>query len=263
MEFDDDVDAANLQMIQPIDVASLEPIGHAEAMRMTAVENDKFAAALASIDASQWALPTDCDRWTVRDVAAHIIGSAAGQAKLREFVRQVRAGKPLVAENGGQFWWDGMNEVQVRERAPATTDELQAEWAVVSSRALRARNKMPRPIARLPLLKLPVVGRQSLSYLFDVGFTRDVWMHRIDIAHATGVAPDLDAQHDGRIFADIVREWAGTHGEPFSLVIDGPAGGTFVQGTGGEHVQMGFVQFCRILTERASGEGILRHPMPL
>ena len=246
-----------------VDVATLAPIGHSEAMRLTAVENAKFAATLAAIDQPQWELPTDCDRWTVRDVAAHVIGSAAAQARLREFVRQVRAGKPLVAEIGAQFWWDGMNEVQVRDRVTATTDELRAQWAELSPRALRARSRMPRPIARLPLLDLPVVGRKPLSYLFDVGFTRDVWMHRIDIAHATGAVADLDAEHDGRIFSDIVREWAGTHGEPFTLVVDGPAGGTFVSGIGGERVQMDFVQFCRVLTERASGEGILRHPMPL
>ena len=98
-------------------------------------------------------------------------------------------------------------------------------------RAVRARTKLPRPIARLPLLNLPApVGRQPVAYLFDVGFTRDVWMHRIDIAHATGIPLDVDAAHDGRIVADIVAEWAGTHGEPFTLDLTGPAGGTFVAG---------------------------------
>ena len=61
-------------------------------------------------------------------MAAHVVGSAAGQVSPREFVRQKRKGKPVTAEIGGQFWWDGMNEVQVRERADLTTDELIAEW---------------------------------------------------------------------------------------------------------------------------------------
>ncbi len=62
-----------------------------------------------------------------------------------------------------------------------------AEWDVLSDKALRARTKMPRLIARLPLLNLPApVGRQPLSYLFDVGFTRDVWMHRIDLCPRSG-----------------------------------------------------------------------------
>ena len=104
---------------------------------------------------------------------------------------------------------------------------------------------MPRPVARLPLLDLPApVGRQPLSYLFDVGFTRDVWMHRVDLAHATERPMDLDAAHDGRIVADLVAEWAALHGEPFVLTLEGPAGGVFAQGTGGEVVALEAIQFC-------------------
>lgn len=110
-------------------------------------------------------------------------------------------------------WW-----CQVRERAPLTTGELIAEWERNAERARVARSKSPRLIARLPPLSLPApVGRQPVGYLFDVGFTRDVWAHRMDIAVATGHPMDLDHEHDGRIMADIVAEWAATHGEPFAL----------------------------------------------
>ena len=68
---------------------------------------------------------------------------------------------------------------------------------------------------------------KPLSYLFDVGMTRDVWMHRIDLARATAKTPDVDPSHDGRIVADIVAEW-GYHGEPFTLELGGPAGGQFL-----------------------------------
>ena len=30
------------------------------------------------------------------------------------------------------------------------------------------------------------LGRRSLAYLMDIVYTRDVWMHRIDICRATG-----------------------------------------------------------------------------
>jgi hypothetical protein len=93
-----------------------------------------------------------------------------------------------------------MNEIHVREREGCSVDELIAEWDRSSRRALRARTKLPRPIAKLPLLKLPApVGRQSVAYLFDMGFTRDTWMHRIDLTHAAGTPFDADAAHDGRI----------------------------------------------------------------
>jgi uncharacterized protein (TIGR03083 family) len=212
----------------------------------------------------QWSTQTECTRWDVRAMAAHLVGSAASQASPREFFRQKRGGKPICKELDTPFWWDGMNELQVRERASLTTEQLIAEWDTVSVKALKSRTKVPRQIAGLKLLKLPEpVGRQPLSYLFDIGFTRDVWAHRIDIAHAIGTEPDHDATHDGRILADIVAEWAGTHGEPFSLVLEGPAGGTYMHGVGGDEIRISVDDFVRILAERTTASGVLQHTLPL
>lgn len=246
------------------DVTTVPRIAHDEAMRIATVENTKFADLLRSFEPGDWTKPTDCVLWDVRALAAHVVGSAAGQASPREFARQVRRGRPLVAEIGGQFWWDGMNELQVRERAGLSTEQLVAEWDTASASALRARTRLPRLVAKLPLLNLPTpVGRQPLSYLFDVGFTRDVWMHRIDLARATAKRVDVDPEHDGRIVADLVAEWAATHGEPFTLTLSGPAGGQFRAGTSGELVDMDAIEFCRILAQRDYGAGILRHSLPL
>jgi uncharacterized protein (TIGR03083 family) len=247
-----------------VDVASIRRIDHREAMAITAVEMKKVAKLIADLDEADWGKPTDCARWTVHGIVAHIIGSAAAQATPREFVRQVRAGRPVVKEIGAEFWWDGMNEIHVRDRAGATPADLAAEWDVVAAKALRARTKLPRPIAKLPLLNLPApVGRKPVGYLFDMGFTRDAWMHRIDVATATGRQFDADAEHDGRILADIVAEWAETHGEPFSLELTGPAGGSYTSGTGGEQVTVDAVQFARLLAGRGTGTGLLAHPLPL
>lgn len=152
----------------------------------------------------------------------------------------------------------------MRERVDLGTDQLIAEWDVNSARALRARTKMPRPLSGLPLLGLPKpVGRQPLRYLFDIGFTRDVWAHRIDIAVATGTTFEQDAAHDGRLIADLVTEWAGTHGEPFTLELTGPAGATFTSGTGGAQVSLDAIEFARTVSGRRPGTGVLRHPLPL
>ncbi len=245
-------------------VSTIERIGHDEAMSLTARENEKFAAVIRRLTPEQWSAPTECERWDVRALVAHLVGSAAGQISPREFIRQARKGKPIVEEIGAAQWYDGMNEFQVRERAGRSTDELIAEWDDCSVRALRARTKLPRLIAKLPLLNLPEpVGRQPVSYLMDMGFTRDVWMHRIDVAHAIGQEPDHDPVHDGRILEDIVAEWAATHGEPFRLTLTGPAGATFVSGADGQRIEIGVVEFARILTERADGPGVLQHRLPL
>jgi hypothetical protein len=74
---------------------------------------------------------------------------------------------------------------------------------------------------------------------------------------------DATAEHDGRLVADIVAEWAALHGEAFELVLEGPAGGKFQQGTGGERVEMDAFDFVRVLSGRLPGAGVLRHPLPL
>jgi len=91
--------------------------------------------------------------------------------------------------------------------------------------------------------------------------TRDVWMHRVDIARATGADLVLTAAHDGRIIADVVADWAGHHQRPFTLDLTGAAGGTFVAGPGGPYLQLDAVAFCRTLSGREPGTGLLATPV--
>jgi hypothetical protein len=127
---------------------------------------------------------------------------------------------------------------------------------------------MPAPVRALPVLPIGTglgvhIGWQPLGYLFDMGFTRDVWMHRIDIARAAGIAPVLTAEHDGRIIQDILAEWSRRHGRPYTLTLTGPAGGEFHAGAGGQPQTVDAVEFARILSGRAEGPGILRNKLPL
>lgn len=242
-------------------------IGHAEAMRLTATENARLLAQLRRLTDQQWRAATDCSRWTVRDVAVHLIASAQAQANPIEFVRQVVAGRPLTAQIGGQHWVDGLNEAQLRARTEWTWPLLADLWERHCAAALKARRRMPAPVRALPLLPIGTglgvhIGWQPISYLFDIGFTRDVWMHRIDIARAAGVQAELTAEHDGRIIADIVAEWSRRHGQPYTLILTGPAGGTFHTGEG-EPQTVDAIEFVRILSGRSDGPGILRHKLPL
>ena len=74
---------------------------------------------------------------------------------------------------------------------------------------------------------------------------------------------DLDANHDGRIIADVVAEWSSYFDEPFTLELTGPAGGHFTSGSGGESVRIDTLEFMMILAERAEGTGVLHHTLPL
>jgi hypothetical protein len=59
------------------------------------------------------------------------------------------------------------------------------------------------------------------------------------------------------VVADVVRDWADRHGRPFLLELDGPGGGSYVGGVGGEEHRLDAVEFCRILSGRGSGPGLL------
>jgi len=238
-------------------------ISHSEAMALTATENARLLAQLRGLTDDQWRAPTDCTRWTVRDIAVHLIASAQAQAGPVEFARQVIAGRPLTGEIGGAHWVDGLNEAQLRARTGWSASALPGLWERHSAAALRSRRRMPAPVRALRVLPLGgEMGWQRLDYLFDTGFTRDVWMHRIDIARAAGVAPVLTASHDGRIIADIVSEWSSRHGQPFSLTLTGAAGGVFAGGVASAQ-SLDAVEFVRILSGRAMGDGILRYKLPL
>jgi hypothetical protein len=76
-------------------------------------------------------------------------------------------------------------------------------------------------------------------------------MHRADICRATGRTMALTADHDGRLVADVVAEWARRHGVAFTLSLDGPAGGTYrANGEPGETLDVDAVEFCRIISGR-------------
>ena len=114
-------------------------------------------------------------------------------------------------------------------------------------------------------MKEEVGGKQEtwrMGYLLDVILTRDPWMHRVDIARATGRAIEPTAEHDGRIIADVVAEWARRHGRPFTLTLTGPAGGEYAAGENGEHITIDAVEFCRTLSGRATGIGLLAQEVP-
>jgi uncharacterized protein (TIGR03083 family) len=77
----------------------------------------------------------------------------------------------------------------------------------------------------------PVPGL-TLAYLFDVIAARDTWMHRVDIARATG-RPMTHGRHEREIVAQIVRELhAGWTGPAMVLELTGPVGGTWRVGNG-------------------------------
>jgi uncharacterized protein (TIGR03083 family) len=238
-------------------------IDRPEARVIADEEFRRFAELLASLAPEEWVLPTDCTGWDVRKIALHMLGSGEAQASFPTFVHQLRKGVPLNKEIDSHHWVDGMNELQIREHAHLSNDEIVAQLQAIGPKAVKGRWRTPPPARYLPIPFGPPIGWTPLKYLLDVGFTRDVWAHRIDICRATGRAMHLTADHDGRLVADIVGEWASIYDQAFELVLEGPAGGKFSNGVGGARVDIDAIDFIRTLSGRLPGTGVLSQPLPL
>lgn len=53
---------------------------------------------VVTLTPEEWATETDCVGWDVRKMALHVLGSADAQASVKEFMHQLRRGKPLNKE---------------------------------------------------------------------------------------------------------------------------------------------------------------------
>ena len=224
---------------------------------------ERLLELLEQLEPEEWHAPTECPGWDVSDMVGHLIGAAKGAMSLREAMRQQRWAKRHAAEFGGSTL-DASTARQVRDHAHLSPDERVTALREIAPASVRARMRMPRIVRRMTedleeSGSLPAGSPTTLTlgFAMDVILTRDVWMHRIDIARATGRPIDLDDRSDRRIVEDVVAEWAGRHGQPFHLTLTGPAGGEFRQGEGGEHLEYDPVEFCRILAGRAPAHGLL------
>jgi uncharacterized protein (TIGR03083 family) len=234
------------------DIDDLPRIERREAPKLAAEEYRRFAALAAELAPNDWARPTDCPGWTVRDQVAHVAGAMAGTS-LREGSRQRKiAGER--SKSSGRLFLDEMNELHIEDRAGLTESDLVRELDERAAPAVKARKLLPGPLRRMAI---PNGAGLTMGELLDVVLTRDVWMHRVDICRAVGRQPELTPEHDGRLVADVVRDWADRHGAPFTLELTGPSGAIFRRAGDGPTLRHDAVEFCRILSGRAPGEGLL------
>jgi uncharacterized protein (TIGR03083 family) len=232
---------------------------HRDWMTAAAEEYRRLGELLGGLSAEDWRRPTDCAEWDVHDMVAHLVGAAESTASIRELRRQQKLGRRL---RPGAPDVDGMNELQVRERADAGPDALLRDLAAAGARGVRARNRIPAPLRAIRIPFGPPLGTRPLGYLMDRIYTRDAWLHRVDLARATDRPLELTADHDGRLVADIVAEWAAVHGRPYRLTLTGPVGGAWSNGEDGEQLTLDAVEFARVLSGRAEGSGLLAHGVP-
>lgn len=252
----------------PLTPDRIDRISHDTAGEVGLAAYDQLLDLLRRLDHDHWSAQTDCDRWDVAAMVGHMIGAAKGHLSLREMGRQLIHGVRNAGAYGGNAL-DATNELQVAEHAELQPRERVEVLAEIAPRAVAKRTTMN---GLLRLSPVPLDGGKgsmmgglprfiTMGHLMDVIYTRDVWLHAVDIERATGVKADRSGTIDTRIIHDAVGEWLDRHGQPVRLHLTGDAGGTFTQGTGGPELTADAVEWARIVSGREQAEGLLGQPV--
>lgn len=217
---------------------TIPALAHQEARTLATHELERFLSLVTSLSPDDWEQPTACPLWNVKQMLAHVTGAAASYARWSEFKRQGSAKVQRPYRASGLSFLDSLNQIQVDDRAHATPAALIDELREVGPRAIATRAKLP---ALLRVLRLPIPGAGGIipiGYLTDLIYTRDMWMHRLDICRATHHEMNMTATHDGRITAlvicDLVKKLA-PHLHQASIVytLTGTSGGIWQFGSRG------------------------------
>jgi uncharacterized protein (TIGR03083 family) len=236
----------------PISTAQIPPATPGQVAEVATAELEASLALLGDLDDGDWARPTDCAGWTVHDLTAHLAGQYQGLASPAVYLRRHRRAHRRYPELSRL---DADNRQQIDDLGGQTGPELAAMLAAIGPKAIRARRRVPSLVRRLragrmyPEEKLP---DDRLSYILDVLGLRDPWMHRVDVARATG-RPLVLGAHDrvivAQVIADLGQAW---DGPPVLLELTGPAGGRWAlgQGTPAATVRADTVDYLRALSGR-------------
>jgi len=233
------------------------------AKRLMTTEYDRVVEQLRALSDDEWRADTCNTGWDVRALVAHMLGMVAMAASVPEQLRQMRAAK----KRGGEFI-DALTALQVEKYDGWSPQQIVAEYARLAPKAVKGRSRTPGLLLRRtmpdaqPVAPPEVYERWTFGYLIDVILTRDPWLHRTDIAQATGREMTFTAGHEGVLLDDVVHEWAGRHGQPCRLSLTGALAREYTFGADGPSYTLDAVEFVRILSGRGAGEGLLQTRVP-
>ena len=186
-------------------------------------------AALRTLPEGAWSAPTDCTGWTVWDIVAHIAGAAEESARFPSW--RVTTGTPCFASGAGRSWTPSTTG-----RSRIALDGLRTSSSTSSTACRRERPEVASGCRR-SCGGFLCPGRRAgcpatrWGTLNDVVYTRDIWMHRVDIARATGTTMSASAAEPD-VVAQIVRDLSrASTGAPFELTVTGRVAGTWQVGS--------------------------------
>ena len=243
------------------EAASIPSLAHTEAAEMATVELERFLACAEALAPADWEQATACPLWNVRQMVAHVTGAAAAYAHWSQFKRQYSPFVQRPYRRAGFSLLDALNQIQVDDRGMGSPANLLAELREVGPRAIVTRTRLPA-LVRAARLPLPMLGMVPVGYLTDLIYTRDMWMHRLDICRAAGREMVRTPQHDGRITALVVRDLARKlrpklAGQAVVYELTGSAGGGFHLGAKARPtacITMDVLDFHLLASDRLSAQ---------
>jgi uncharacterized protein (TIGR03083 family) len=196
---------------------------------------------------------TDCAPWTVHDIAVHLLAWAEAVVSPKEMYRQMRGSITVRKE------WpnivDAQNAVQVSERKHLTPDEVIGRLEATLPRFVKLRDRLGVVLKPVPTFN-GLLGWVSLGFIAETIFTRDTFMHRIDVGVATGRAIDQGV-NEKRIVGDCVKEWGKASKANARVILSGGAGDDYVVGSGSTAtIRASAVDFSRVLAGRPRGDSV-------
>ncbi|MGE5373604.1 MAG: maleylpyruvate isomerase family mycothiol-dependent enzyme, partial [Bacteroidota bacterium] len=207
-----------------------------EAFSLLQTELKRFMDLIEALPPRDWSLPTACTAWNVQAVVAHQAGGYLSGTGYGEMIRQYSRIRP------GRLPEDAINELQVKERARRTHQELIAELHQVGPAAIKNWAYGFRLLKPIPFPHA-LAGMLKVRHLMWVIHSRDTWMHRLDICRAVGRPFQQTPEHDGRInqlvVLDASRELTRRlKGRGMIVNLSGTAGGRWRIGRGEPQAQL-------------------------
>lgn len=219
-----------------------------EAMRLMTSQNQALLETLRGLSGEQWSATTDCAPWTVKDIVAHLLGWAEALTSFSQFRRQLLEGRARTKEMGNLL--NAVNQVQVDDRAEMGPEEVLQRWESVLPKFERLRTRVSAVGKVIPFYEGSLIGFTNVAYLANTIYTRDVFMHRIDISRATGTELHL-GRREQRLMEDVLFDWATRTGAAARVDLEGPAGGSYLVGTGQiATIQGDAIEMARVLAGR-------------
>ena len=216
-------------MIGSLVVASRLPQADRDQAALTGQAEGRAALALLrQLGDRDWQRPTDCTDWDVRALVSHLVAQCEDGLRLGTMLRRELAGRRRYPDKAGV---DAHMAVQVDDHRSEPGPGLVERFGLLWPRAVQARRRRPGALRRIKVSSgVPGMPRFSIGYLLDVIYNRDLWMHRLDLALATG-QPFAIVGHDRHIVEQVIRDLALAWSAPsITLELTGPAGGTWLIG---------------------------------